>query len=84
MHLKEEIAKKTAINEWKSAFSPRQCIMSQVDRNDGKTTWLAFWTASTPTFSPDLAPSDYWLFVDLKRMLQGKILGSNEEVISET
>ena len=31
--------------------------------------------------SPDLAPSDFWLFADLKRMLQGKRFGSNEEVI---
>ena len=35
-------------------------------------------------YSPDLAPSDYWLFVNLKRMLQGKRFGSNEEVILET
>ena len=37
-----------------------------------------------PPYSPDLAPSDYWLFTDLKRMLQVKRFGSNEEVISET
>ena len=37
-----------------------------------------------PTYSPDLALSDYWLFADPKRMLQGKRFGSNEEVISET
>ena len=36
-----------------------------------------------PPNSPDLAASDYWLFADLKRMLQGKRFGSNEEVISE-
>ena len=35
-------------------------------------------------YSPDLAPSDYSLFADLKRMLQGKRFGSNEEVISKT
>ena len=34
--------------------------------------------------SPNLASSDYWLFADLKRMLQGNRFGSNEEVISET
>ena len=39
VRLKEEIAKKTDINEEeKSALSPRQCTVSQVDRNDGKTT----------------------------------------------
>ena len=37
-----------------------------------------------PPYSPDLAPNNYWLFVDLKRMLEGKRFGSNEEVISET
>ena len=35
-------------------------------------------------YSPDLAPSDCWLFVDLKRMLQRKRFSSNEEVILET
>ena len=37
-----------------------------------------------PPYSPDLTPSDYWLFADIKRILQGKRFGSNEEVISET
>ena len=35
-------------------------------------------------YSQDIAPSDYCLFVDLKRMLQGYRFGSNEKVISET
>ena len=37
-----------------------------------------------PPYSSDLAPSDYWLFADLKRMLQGKRFCSIEEVILET
>ena len=44
---------------------------------------LNFELLSHPPYSPDLAPSDYWLFADLKRMLQGNRFGSNEEVISE-
>ena len=36
------------------------------------------------SYFPDLAFSDYWLFFDFKRILQGKRFGSNEEVISET
>ena len=36
-----------------------------------------------PPYSPNLAPSDYWLFADLEKMLQGKRFGSNEEVIAE-
>ena len=37
-----------------------------------------------PPYSPGLTPSDYWLFADLKKMLQGKRFGSNKEVIAET
>lgn len=37
-----------------------------------------------PPYSPDLAPSDYYLFPNLKRWLQGKRFHSNEEVESET
>ena len=68
----------------KRALSPIRCTVSQVDRNDSITTWIALRIASAPILSPDLAPSYYWLFADLKRMLQGKRFGSNEEVISET
>ena len=39
MCFKEEIAKKTPSNEEeKHALSPGQCTVSQIDRNDGKTT----------------------------------------------
>lgn len=37
-----------------------------------------------PPYSPDLAPSDFFLFSDLKRMLAGKKFKTNEEVIAET
>ena len=35
-------------------------------------------------YSPYLAPSVYWFFADLKKMLQGKRFGCSEEVIAET
>jgi [histone H3]-lysine36 N-dimethyltransferase SETMAR len=35
-------------------------------------------------YSPDLAPSDFFLFADLKRMLAGKKFSTNEEAIAET
>ena len=57
--------------------------MSQVSHNDGKTTWIALWIASAPTLFSRSGSSDYWLFADLKRLLQGKRFGSNEEVILE-
>ena len=51
-HLKEEIAKKwPQIKKEKSALLPRQYTISQVNRNNDKTTWIAFRTASTPTLS---------------------------------
>jgi histone-lysine N-methyltransferase SETMAR len=37
-----------------------------------------------PPYSPDLTPSDYWLFANLKKMLAGKKFRSNEVVINET
>lgn len=37
-----------------------------------------------PPYSPDLAPSDYFLFPDLKKWLGGKRFTSNEEVEWET
>ena len=35
-------------------------------------------------YSPDLPPSDYLLFADLKKMLAGKKFRTNEEGIAET
>ena len=49
-----------------------------------KLNELRFELLLHPAYSPDLAPSDYWLFADLKKMLQGKGLGSNIEVIAKT
>ena len=59
VHLKEEITKKTATSEEeKSALSPRQCTVSQVDHNDGKTTCIAFWIASAPTLFSRSSPQE--------------------------
>lgn len=46
--------------------------------------WLKFFPLFHPSYSPDVAHIDYWLFADLKKMLQGKKYGYNEEVITET
>ena len=37
-----------------------------------------------PPYSPDLAPSDYYLLPDLKKWLRGKRFESNGEVIAAT
>ena len=49
-----------------------------------KLNELSFQLLPHAPYSPDLAPSDYWLFADMNKMLQRKIFGFNEEVISET
>ena len=41
--------KKAANEEEKSALLPRQCTVSLVDSNNGKTTWITLWIASAPT-----------------------------------
>ena len=45
---------------------------------------LSYQLLPHPPYSPDLAPSDYYLFPNLKRWLQGKRFHTNEEVILET
>ncbi|EFN87997.1 Histone-lysine N-methyltransferase SETMAR, partial [Harpegnathos saltator] len=35
-----------------------------------------------PAYSPDLAPSDYYLFPNLKKFLAGKRFTSNDEAIA--
>ena len=48
---------KTAINEEEtSVLSQRQCTVSQIDRNDGKATWIALPIASTPTIFSKSGP----------------------------
>ena len=48
-----------------------------------KLNELSFELLPHPSYSSDLASSDYWLFADLKKMHQGKRFGSNEKVIAE-
>ena len=49
-----------------------------------KLNELSFELLPHPSYSSDLAPSDYYLFADLKRMLEGKRFGSNGEVNADT
>ena len=49
-----------------------------------KLNELSFELLPNAPYSPDLDPSDNWIFANLKKMLQGKRFASNEEVIAET
>jgi histone-lysine N-methyltransferase SETMAR len=45
---------------------------------------LGFQLIPHPPFSPDLAPSDYYLFPNMKKWLAGRRFYSKEKVIAET
>lgn len=47
-----------------------------------KLTELKYELLEHPPYSPDLAPSDFHLFPNLKKSLRGKHFSSNEEVIA--
>ena len=49
-----------------------------------KLNELCFELLPHPPYYSDLALIGYWLFADLKKMLHGKRLGFNGEVIAET
>ena len=70
-----------------SKWVPRLLTVDQ-KRVDDSEQCLAMFKRNKPEFLrryvTDLAPSDYWLFADLKKMLAGKKFRTNEEVIAET
>lgn len=47
-----------------------------------KLTKLRYELLDHPPYSPDMAPSDFYLFPNLKRFLRGKHFSSNDEVIT--
>ena len=76
--------KKTATNEKeKILFHQDNASCHKSIAMMAKLHGLHFELFPHPHYSSDLAPSGYWLFADLKRMLQRKTFDSNEEVISE-
>ena len=81
---RKKLPKMVTNEEEKSTLSPRQCPTHKSIATMAKLHELHFKLLLHPPYSPDLTPSNYWLFADLKKMLQGKRFGSNEEVISET
>jgi transposase len=45
--------------------------------------YLDFHSLEHPPYSPDLAPTDYYLFPRLKKQLKGRHFSSDAEVIAE-
>ena len=85
VHLKKEIAKKQPqMKKKKMLFHQDNALHHKLIAIMAKLHELDFELLLCPPYPPDLTPTDYWLFADLKRMLQGKRFGPNEELISET
>ena len=56
--------------------SPHTCALTQAKMKE-----LGFKNVEHPAYSPDLAPSDYFLFKNLKKHLAGKKFSTDEEVM---
>ena len=57
-------------------------VFTQVFLTMVKLNELKYELFEHPPYSPDLAPSDYYLFRNLKQFLRGKRFSSNEEAIA--
>jgi hypothetical protein len=58
---------------------------AQINQNDGNIPWIRLQIASPFTvWGSRSGLSNFFLFADLKRMLDGKKFSTNEEVITET
>ena len=85
MHLKEEASKKRPQQKKKKVpFHQDNAPCHKSITMMAKLHELHFELFLHPPYSPVLAPSDNWLFANLKRMFQEKRFDSNEEVILET
>jgi [histone H3]-lysine36 N-dimethyltransferase SETMAR len=83
--LKDEIAEKRPhLKKKKVLFHQDNAPCHKSMKTMAKLHELGFELLLHPPYSPDLAPSDFFLFSDLKRMLAGQKFCADEEVIAET
>jgi [histone H3]-lysine36 N-dimethyltransferase SETMAR len=83
--LKDEIAEKRPhLKKNKVLFHQDNAPCHKSMKSMAKLNELWLQIASSSTVSPDLAPSDYFLFADLKKMLAGKKFKDNDGLIAET
>ena len=83
--LKKEIAlKRPHLARKKVLFHQDNAPCHKSMKTMVKLNELGFELLPHPPYSPDLAPSDYFLFADLKRYLSGKKFKTNAEVEAET
>ena len=83
--LKDEIAEKRPhLKKKKVLFHQDNAPCHKSMKTMAKLNELGYELLPYPPYSPDLAPRDYFLFADLKRMLAGKKFKDNDGVIAET
>ena len=76
--------KRPHLNRKKILFHQDNARVHTCLRSMAKIDELKFQLVDHPPYSPDLAPSDYFLFPNLKKWLGGQRFFSNEEVIDQT
>jgi [histone H3]-lysine36 N-dimethyltransferase SETMAR len=82
--LNDEIKKKRPhLKNKKVLFSQDNASVHKSTKTTAKLHELGYELLPHSPYSPDLAPSDFFMFADLKRMLAGKKFSTNEEVIAE-
>lgn len=83
--LKDEYTKKRSyLSKKKPIFLQDNAPAHKSVKTMAKLHELRFELLPHPPYSPDLAPSDYYLFPNLKRWLRGQRFSTNEEVEWET
>ncbi|GFW43068.1 mariner Mos1 transposase [Trichonephila clavipes] len=83
--LKDEIAEKRPhVKKKKVLFHQDNAPCHKSMNSMTKLHELGFELLLHPPYNPDLAPSDFFLFSDLKKRLAGQKFCADEEVIAET
>ncbi|GFV36022.1 mariner Mos1 transposase [Trichonephila clavipes] len=83
--LKCEIAEKRPhLKKKKVLFHQDNAPCHKSMKSMAKLHELGFELLPHPPYTPNLAPSDFFLFSDLKKMLAGQKFRTDEEVIAET
>jgi len=76
--------KRPHLNRKKVLFHQDNARVHTCLKSMAKIEQLKFELVDHPPYSPDLAPSDFFLFPNLKKWLAGQRFSSNEEVIDQT
>lgn len=76
--------KRPGLQKKKVIFHQDNAPAHKSKKTIAKISELKYELLEHPPYSPDLAPSDFWLFSHLKKFMRGKRFSSNEEVIAAT